>query len=209
MPTMNGFTKSGGPMHWIRFHYSCPNCINRWTSNQHLNQTWEDCCEGKPEDKSCIPDNKDHPDEVEDIKGCEQYRFATGLDDMTINAEMGLYLRFDQINGIPVVGSDGTCSGLKNFNMEMWEKNKYKYRRAWDHGCDLNMRREPESDEPISSYFQTYANNQTRWVEDFIPAFEKMSENGYENSNLQDAPRSWENVFCRQTIKTKIECSQS
>ena len=208
VPTMNGFTKSGGPMHWIRFHYSCPNCINRWTSNQHLNQTWEDCCEGKPDDKSCIPDHKDHPDEVEDIKGCEKYRFATGLDDMTINAEMGLYLKFDQVNGIPVVGVDETCSGLKDFNMEMWEKNRSKYRRAWDHGCNFNMRREPESDEPVSSYFETYANNQTRWVEDFIPAFEKMSNNGYENSDLHDAPKSWKNVLCRRTVGTMMECSK-
>merc|ERR1712060_723774 len=128
---------------------------------------------------------------------------------MGINAEMGLYLTFDQINGIPVVGADETCSGLKDFNMEMWEKNRNKHRKAWNHGCYLNMRREPESDEPVSSYFKTYAKNQTIWVEDFIPAFEKMSENGYENSDLQDAPRSWENVFCRRSIRTKIECSKS
>ena len=215
VPTMNGFTKSGGPMHWIRTHYSCPNCIHRWTKNQHLNKVWEECCETKPDNKSCLPDYKNHPDKVEDINGCEKYRFATNLDDMTINAEMGLYLKFDQVNGIPVVGEDGSCSGLKKFNMKVWKKNtkngtiRDKYRRAWDHGCDLNMRREPESDEPVSSYFETYAGNQTRWVEDFIPAFEKMSINGYENSELHDAPSSWENVFCRRTITKKIECSKS
>ena len=29
VPTMNGFTKSGGPMHWIRMHYACTYCGSR------------------------------------------------------------------------------------------------------------------------------------------------------------------------------------
>ena len=208
VPTMNGFTKSGGPMHWIRFHFTCPNCYNKFSSNSHMSQVWDDCCVGKPDDKMCIPDGKTR-NEVDDLVGCEQYRFATGLDDMTMNAEMGLYLKFDQVNGIPVVSNDGTsCPGLKDFNMEMWQKDKYKYRRAWDHGCGLNLRREPENDEPVSDYFKIYAQNQTRWVNDFVETFEKMSENGYEESDLQDAPKSWQNVFCRKAENGKIECTQ-
>ena len=209
VPTMNGFTKSGGPMHWIRFHYSCPNCFNKWSSNQFLSKAWDDCCEGKPEDKMCIPDGKTR-NEVDDIEGCEKYRFAFNLDDMTMNAEMGLYLQFDQVNGIPIVGANGTCPGLKDFNMEMWKKNTNKYRRAWDHGCGLNMRKEPEGDKPVSSYFKIYARNQARWVKDFKRAFEKMSENGYNDSDLHDAPRSWKNVFCRRPEGgRKIECSEN
>ena len=209
VPTMNGFTKSGGPMHWIRFHFSCPNCYNKWSSNQFLSKDWDDCCEGKPEDKMCIPDGKTR-NEVDDLVGCEQYRFAFGLDDMTINAEMGLYLKFDQVNGIPVVGANGTCPGLNDFNMEMWDKNRKKYRRAYHHGCGLNMRREPQSDKPVSSYFKIYARNQQRWVKDFIRAFEKMIENGYNSSDLQDAPKSWKNVFCRRPeVGRKIECTEN
>ena len=209
VPTMNGFTKSGGPMHWIRFHYSCPNCINKWSSNQFLSKAWDDCCEGKPEDKMCIPDGKTR-NEVDDIEGCEKYRFAFNLDDMTMNAEMGLYLQFDQVNGIPIVGANGTCPGLKDFNMEMWKKNTNKYRRAWDHGCGLNMRKEPQGDKPVSSYFKIYAKNQARWVKDFKRAFEKMSENGYDDSDLHDAPRSWKNIFCRRRDGSrKIECSET
>ena len=209
VPTMNGFTKSGGPMHWIRFHYSCPNCFNKWSSNRFLSKAWDDCCEGKPEDKMCIPDGKTR-NERDDIEGCEKYRFAFNLDDMTMNAEMGLYLQFDQVNGIPIVGANGTCPGLKDFNMEMWKKNTNKYRRAWDHGCGLNMRKEPQEDKPVSSYFKLYAKNQARWVKDFKRAFEKMSENGYNDSDLHDAPRSWKNVFCRRTEGgRKIECSEN
>ena len=29
VPTMNGFTKSGGPMHWIRMHFACNYCGSR------------------------------------------------------------------------------------------------------------------------------------------------------------------------------------
>ena len=210
VPTMNGFTKSGGPMHWIRFHFSCPNCLNKWENNGFVSKQWEECCVGKPEDKMCIPDGKPHPNERNDKKGCERYRFAFGLDDMTMNAEMGLYLQFDQVNGIPVVGVNGTCPGLKDFNMEMWKKNTEKYRRAWDHGCGLNMRREPQNDEPVSSYFEIYARNQATWVTDFTQAFEKMSENGYDNSDLHNAPNSWENIFCRRPDGgRRVECSEN
>ena len=210
VPTMNGFTKSGGPMHWIRFHYSCPNCLNKWESNNFLSDAWDQCCVGKPEDKMCIPDGKPRND-VEDLKGCEKYRFAFGLDDMAMNAEMGLYLQFDQVNGIPVVGANGTCPGLKDFNMEMWKEKVNKYRRAWDHGCPLNRRREPQSAKPVSKYFEIFAKNQAKWVRAYIPTFEKMIENGYQGSDLNSAPESWKNVFCRKTGNRgiNIECTKN
>ena len=206
VPTMNGFTKSGGPNHWIRFHYSCPNCYNKWESNSHLSKQWDECCVAgkKPEDKMCKPD-----DDNDDIEGCEKYRFAFNLDDMTINAEMGLYLQFDQVNGIPIVSNNGTsCPGMKDYNMEMWDINRNKYRRAWDHGCGLNMRREPSNDRPVSDYFEVYARKQKRWVKDFIRTFEKMSENGYQESDLTKATRSWRNVFCRENETGMIVCTK-
>ena len=214
VPTMNGFTISGGPMHWIRFHFACPNCLNKVSNNEFFENQWNTCCNEKPEDKMCIPDGK-KGNEYEDwnIHGCERYRFANGLDDMAINAEMGLYLQFDQVNGIPVVGANGTCLGLKDFNMNKWmesNKSRNKYRRAWDHGCGLNMRREPENDKPVSSYFNIYAENQATWVKDFTQTFEKMAQNGYQDLDLTDAPKSWENVFCRKTGEgMKIECTEN
>ena len=45
----------------------------------------------------CKPDHAEPArNDYDDIRGCEKYRFAHGLDEMAINAEMGLYLKFDQ-----------------------------------------------------------------------------------------------------------------
>ena len=198
VPTMNGFTKSGGPMHWIKVHFSCPNCNYKMTG--HMAGTFDKCCPGKPEDKMCKPDNATRND-VDDIEGCEKYRFAFNLDEMAINAEMGLYFQFDQINGIPV-----NCPGLKDFTMEKWKQNTGKYRRAWHHGCGLNMRKEPANSEPVSNYFGIYAKDQRAWVRDYVPTFEKMVRNGYNDNDLTRAPDSWTNVRCLK--QEKFECTQ-
>ena len=40
---------------------------------------------------------------------------------MLMNAEAGLYFKFDEENGIPK-----NCPGLENFNMEYWTKGDKK-----------------------------------------------------------------------------------
>ena len=101
-------------MHWIKVHFTCPNCYNRM-KDSWMSGVFDRCCTGKPKDKMCKPDHATRND-VDDIQGCETYRFAFGLDEMAINAEMGLYFKFDEVNGIPV-----NCKGLKDFNMETWK----------------------------------------------------------------------------------------
>lgn len=57
---MNGFTKGGGPMHWIRMHYACTYCGSRPPCNGgscFMTKEYDRCCEGRPEGLSCIPDN--------------------------------------------------------------------------------------------------------------------------------------------------------
>merc|ERR1712117_910192 len=172
VPTMNGFTKSGGPMHWIRMHYACQYCGEGATIGLG-------CCAGTPEGLMCRPDNATRND-VDDIKGCERYRFAFGKDEMMMNAEAGLYFKFDQENGIPK-----NCPGLEHFNMDNWirpngEVNKKDdIRRAYHMDCPLNDRRLPESDKPVSDIVQDYADDQVLWVSEFTAAFEKMTRNGY------------------------------
>ena len=53
--------------------------------------------------------------DVDDIVGCEKYRFPFGKDEMMMNAEAGLYFKFDEENGIPY-----NCPGLEHFNMDTW-----------------------------------------------------------------------------------------
>ena len=56
VPTMNGFTKSGGPMHWIRMHYACTYCGQRPAAD-FLQTVYDSCCVGRPEGLACKPDN--------------------------------------------------------------------------------------------------------------------------------------------------------
>ena len=210
VPTMNGFTKSGGPMHWIKVHFTCPNCYNRM-KDSWMSGVFDRCCTGKPKDKMCKPDHATRND-VDDIQGCETYRFAFGLDEMAINAEMGLYFKFDEVNGIPV-----NCKGLKDFNMETWKRKPNQSRQsvasqsvAWHHGCGLNMRREPKNAQPVSRFFDIYAKDQSKWVRDYVPTFEKMTKNGYKWSDLKRAPDSWDNVRCLEVgRKKRFECSKN
>merc|ERR1711953_37652 len=193
VPTMNGFTKSGGPMHWIRMNFACPYCEKRNDDSIFMAQEYDRCCPGRQEGHACQSDNATRNFE-DDITGCEKYRFAFGLDEMAMNAEMGLYLQFDVENGIPK-----NCPGFEQFNMEHWEQNPRKdtLRRAYNQECPLNMRSLPEDDLPVSTIIADYASDQDLWLRDFTEAFEKMMANGYEDSVLTKAPNSWENVYCR------------
>merc|ERR1719322_2000360 len=195
VPTMNGFTKSGGPMHWIRMHYACNYCGSRPTDSPSLMKGYDKCCEGKPEGLSCKPDNATRND-VDDIKGCEKYRFPFGKDEMMINAEAGLYFKFDEENGIPY-----NCPGLEHFNIDTWKgENGFAdtNRRAYHMDCPLNDRSIPADDKSVSEIITDYANNQAQWVDEFFTAFEKMMSNGYSAGELTDAPSSWIGVQCRK-----------
>ena len=47
---------------------------------------------------------------------------------------------------------------------------------------------------PLHEIFEEYANDQQKWINDYVPTFEKMISNGYDK--LQAAPDQWTNVIC-------------
>ena len=164
VPTVVGFTENGGPIHWIRFHYACPYCGSKPRS-QKLIKRWERCCPGRPEGLACIPDNATRND-VDDIEGCERFRLSIPKEEMMMNAEAGLYFKFDEENGIPT-----NCPGLENFNFDTWNDtslHKDHRRRAYHMKCPLNDRRLPEDDKPVSEIIQDYADNQVDNVSFFL-----------------------------------------
>ena len=110
-------------------------------------QEYDECCPGYED--SCRPDLAPHTsaafDPVNDVEGCEKYRFAEGLDEMLMNCEAGLYFKFEEENGIPK-----SCPGLENFNMETWKSEgddnirwmrEPTVRRAFEMDCPLQDRR--------------------------------------------------------------------
>ena len=48
---------------------------------------------------------------------------------------------------------------------------------------------------------------QDLWLREFIPVFEKMMQNGYEEADLTEAPASWKDIRCLN--KKGIVCSSS
>ena len=50
----------------------------------------------------------------------------------------------------------------------------------------------------IYRYFEDYAKDQDLWIKDFIHVYEKMLQNGYENTDLIDGPNQFDGVFCQR-----------
>ena len=224
LTSARGQTKNGGPTFWIHENYRCPNCGSadrRKKDKQWKDEDWVKCCDNKPEGHFCTPDSAqggmDQDDDVH--KGCEKWAYIYGIDEMALNAEMGLYREFNvTADGIPY-----GCHGLEEFKSEHWldvnhlgnrcklqckqtaenAKNIISVRKtfAWsvkptredlpiDNGpvldewikdqpeCPLNKLRVGGS-RPLNKNFELFASDQDKWVEVFIPTFEKMMANGY------------------------------
>ena len=97
-----GDTYNNGPVHWISENYVCPNC---YAPPGTIDGPDSVCCEDVPEGLFCTPDSVNMtmktPEELNDGNMCEMFRFISGIDEMAMNAEMGLYFDFHQEGGYP------------------------------------------------------------------------------------------------------------
>merc|ERR1719483_870915 len=203
-------SENGGPVFWIHRNHVCPACnFEKELEGDVLGlKDWEkDCCHNKPEGTSCSPDRAS-PDEDDDNLngGCEQMKFIIGADEIAINAEMGLYKKFE-------VDDDGVifgCPGLEIFNDTRFGMRgthwKEKGATLWSITPGSWAPEEPEcekqtiehpagSGEPLYTIFEEFASKQTSFVRDFVTALEKMLTNGYPGG-LTDAPDHWTDVSC-------------
>ena len=46
--------------------------------------------------------------------------------------------------------------------------------------CDKNTLQIPEGTTPLHQVFEEYAQDQDKWLNDFVPTMEKMLSNGYD-----------------------------
>lgn len=106
---------------------------------------------------------------------CEAYRFISGIDEMALPCEMGLYFDFkNRGNGFPT-----GCPGLSNFDGTNWQSwSSIKWVKA-DPQCPLQSLAEPGTDQSTSFYMRQYALDQNLWLKDFSAAYDKMMANGY------------------------------
>ena len=69
-------------------NYACPYCEKRNDDSEFMANEFDRCCPGR-QGLACLSDNATRNFE-DDITGCERFRFVFGLDEMAMNAEMGL-----------------------------------------------------------------------------------------------------------------------
>jgi len=182
-------TPNGGPVHWIHFNYVCPNCVR---DPDH------DCCANNPnpEINFCRPDpgrEEYHPSAEGDNNvnnGCEAYRFISGVDEMALSCEIGLYYDFN-------VTEDGIPYGCPGFT-DGWINNASRIAgHRWARPeCPKNMMSVPDGATPLSTVFEEYAADQEKWYLDFVDVLEKMLGNGYDDGSLVSAPDHSTNVIC-------------
>ena len=126
---------------------------------------------------------------------------------MAIPAEMGLYYQvplsdtqgqlvlsknlelmmiLEQFD-VDDVGLPSGCPGYNHFTFENIKGGPDALPPFREHGlghafpqCPLNDMSYPEgSNDPLHAVFEEYAEDQAKWIDEFIPTYEKMLANGY------------------------------
>ena len=149
-----------------------------------------------------------------------------GQDDINMNHEMGLYLDFEVQNGMPV-----GCPGFATYESPEWQEfanrstqkergdfymrisrlplkpdaDPYKpqdWKAGNDVGCEKNKMEVPPGSTPLHEIFEEYANDQQKWVSDYIPTFEKMLANGYGDGELINGPDQYTDISCPRDEET-------
>lgn len=193
-------TENGGPVHWISENYQCRDIC---TSAE------PECCVDVGQ---CVADADLLEDDPDVNTGCELFKFIVGVDEMAIPSEIGLYFDFEVTeDGIPY-----GCPGFHNFNTTWWQDGfKYTWtnmeepcpgcnnpnthlgwRAIADPQCGPNTLEYPPGSTPLHQVFEEYAADQQLWLDEFVPALEKMLSNGYDT--LVTGPDQTTNVFCNR-----------
>ena len=134
-----GDTENNGPVHWISENYVCPNCARSQDSE-------DKCCKNVPQGNFCVPDSLNRTEKSpaqlsRPWEFCESYRFISGIDEMALPCEMGLYFEFqNRGNGFPTgcpgfVDFDGTkkprTSAIERSVLEQSKLTKYQIYRVF------------------------------------------------------------------------------
>ena len=140
---------------------------------------------------------------------------------------MGLYLDFKVQNGMPV-----GCPGFETYDSPEWqefanrttpkERSDFNMRLSrvaikpnadpykpgdWklsEVGCGKNKMEVPEGSTPLHEIFEEYAHDQQKWVDDYVPTFEKMLANGYGEGELVNGPDQYTGVYCPRDSEPMI-----
>mmetsp|Transcript_66134 Transcript_66134/g.120545 ORF Transcript_66134/g.120545 Transcript_66134/m.120545 type:complete len:1244 (+) Transcript_66134:117-3848(+) len=178
-----------GPVNWVLERYVCADdCHLEGAVTDRTNA----CCQDIPENGFCRPDNKrgnvtDFVAADDDVnQGCERWFTEGGQHESATPAEMGLYFKFEvDENDVPY-----GCPGLEPDRMDTLPSND-------EVGCPKNdMSLDEGNDMSLYQLIELYADDQQAWIRDFIVAWDKMNENGYQPGELVDGPLNHKEVVC-------------
>ena len=125
----------------------------------------------------CDPEN--------DRRNCSMPSF---MQTSYLNSDMGLFLKFDTD---AKSGRPKGCSGLNDQN---WLTNKRRQPKK-PHGCPLNNAMD-NSGLKMHEIVQKFADDEQAWINEFVPTFQKMQENGYLPGSLSTSPNTWQGLKC-------------
>lgn len=173
-------TENGGPFQWHHIYYRCKATNYCSTINEDQSRSEsknipaifnraepaavDGCCDDLGEGEYCKP-----------IEDCERW---IQNDETAMNCEVGFYLHFD-------TDEDGKPTGCEGFD-EKWLSGK---KRSIDPVCGKEEYA-PEG-EPLYKIVENQADSNEVMMTDFVPAFEKMIENGYDGGSMTEVPETW------------------
>ena len=70
-----------------------------------------------------------------------------------------------------------------------------------DPDCPFNTMSIPDGSTPLNQIFEEYAADQQKWINDYVPTFEKMINNGYTSEELTSVPDYHTGIICPRFIK--------
>jgi len=180
-----GATHNGGPIFWIKENLVCPNRAKFDKLNDFDKACLDEAgpgmtCRADPPSGSRTGSRTPNQEDGNVNQGCERYNFIVGRDEVALNCDIGLYLDFNvDERGIP-----SGCTGLEHFNSSVGNPCQIVWSSLPGQGtvepqCSKQSYAEPPGSQPIYQIMEEYANDQTTWIDDYIPAHEKMVRNGY------------------------------
>mmetsp|Transcript_72286 Transcript_72286/g.156956 ORF Transcript_72286/g.156956 Transcript_72286/m.156956 type:complete len:575 (+) Transcript_72286:62-1786(+) len=164
---------SGGPYLWFHYYLRCPECRGRKNVETEGDGFFKSdfCCQ----QCDTMKVKTIHP-------GC--YR-KIAKDETALNSDLGLYLLFETGKGGIPLG----CKGLSTKKQKWTAHNIMNGRKGLDFykaepRCNKQKLGDGKGTLKMYQLVERYSENQEAWMDDFIPALQKMLANGYKMKKL-------------------------
>eukprot|EP00448_Togula_jolla_P015824 CAMPEP_0170592984 /NCGR_PEP_ID=MMETSP0224-20130122/13206_1 /TAXON_ID=285029 /ORGANISM="Togula jolla, Strain CCCM 725" /LENGTH=595 /DNA_ID=CAMNT_0010916907 /DNA_START=65 /DNA_END=1852 /DNA_ORIENTATION=- len=165
---------SGGPFEWFHYYRRCPECLGNTNIETEGDGTFRSdyCCKQCATKKAADVDPK-----------C--FTKVT-KDETAIPVDTGLYFDFQTGEGGIPLGCPGFGAGKFEWSVAAINSGDGRLVDYYttEPKCDLQHLNDGPGSLEMHEVVELYANDQKAWVDDFIPALQKMLGNGYSDGEL-------------------------